>query len=328
MNYRTLVPVVLAILMVSNISTAARAAAAAPPAAAEVKLTQGATSVKVEVGGKEFTTYHFAAGEDKDFHRPFAYPVYAADGKAITSDQIVTNRKEHPHHRSVWVAHGNVNGVDHWAHKGHKQRHVGFDKVEGDTIVERLEWEGKTPDAAPLLSEVRTMRFFALEDGTRGIDFTVALTAGKEGVTLGDTKEAGIVAVRVHPQMASDKKGPKGTLTLSTGATGEKQVWGKAAAWCDLSGTVDGNAYGVAIFDHPENPRHPTRWHSREYGLHAANVFGLHDYDPKNTPRGAGDMKLDAGKTVTFKYRVLFHTGDAASAKLDERYKAWASGGR
>jgi hypothetical protein len=316
MNYRALIPAVLMLMTLSTIANAARAA--------DVKLTQGPTSVKVEVGGKEFTTYHFAAGEDKDFHRPFAYPVYAADGQVVTSDQIVTNRKEHPHHRSVWVAHGDVNGVDHWAHKGFKQRHVGFDKVEGDTIVERLEWEGKTPDAPPLLNEVRTLRFVALEDGTRGIDLTVALTAGKEAVTFGDTKEAGIASVRVHPQMGTDK-GPKAKLTNSKGASSEKAIWGKPAEWCDASGTIDGKPYGVAIFDHPENPRHPTTWHTREYGLHAANVFGLHDFDPtKKTPKGAGDLKLEAGKTVTFRYRILFHQGDAASAKLDQRYKDWA----
>jgi hypothetical protein len=55
-------------------------------------------------------------------------------------------------------------------------------------------------------------------------------------------------------------------------------------------------------------------------------MFGLHDYDPKNTPKGAGDFKIEAGKTVTFKYRVLFHEGDAASAKLDQRYKDWTTG--
>jgi hypothetical protein len=317
MNYRTMIPVVSMLVMLALSTVAARAA--------DVKLTQDATSVKVTVDGKEFTTYHFLAGDDKNFHRPFAYPVYAADGALITSDQIVTNPKEHPHHRSVWVAHGDVNGVDHWAHKGHKQRHLGFDKAEGDTLVERLEWEGETADAAPLLNETRTLRFFALDDGTRGIDLTVALTPVKGAVTFGDTKESGIAAVRVNPQIGTDK-GAKGKLTNSTGATGEKAIWGKPAAWCDESGTIDGKPYGVAIFDSPENPRHPTRWHTREYGLHAANIFGLHDYDPKNTPKGAGDLKLEVGKTLTFKYRILFHQGDAASAKLDQRYREWTQG--
>ncbi|HEY7120319.1 MAG TPA: PmoA family protein [Tepidisphaeraceae bacterium] len=321
MNYRTIVPTLVLMMSMALYTTAMRAAT--------VKLTQGADSIKVEIDGKEFTTYHFLAGNDKNFLRPFAYPVYAADGQAVTSDQEVTNPKEHPHHRSFWVAQGSVNGVDHWANKGHHQRHIGFDKVEGDTIVERLEWEGATPDAPTLLKETRTLRFFALDDGTRGIDLTVVFTPTKDAVTFGDTKEAGIVAVRMSPEIGNSEKGAKhrdGVLTNSAGAHGEKAIWGKPADWCDESGMIGGKPYGVAIFDHPDNPRHPSRWHTREYGLHAANIFGLHDYDPKNTPKGAGDLTLEPGKTLTFKYRVLFHQGDAASAKLDERYKEWTAG--
>jgi len=322
MNYRMLMPVVL--FVIASLGTTVHAAT--------VKLTQGATDVKVEIDGKEFTTYHFLAGDDKNFHRPFAYPVYAADGQAVTSDQEVTNPKEHPHHRSFWVAQGSVNGIDHWGHTGHKQRHMKFDKVEGDTIVEELEWEGKTADAPTILKETRTLRFFALDDGTRGIDLTVVFTPTKDEVVLGDTKEAGIVAVRLHQEIGNSEKGDKrrnGVLTNSKGATGEKAIWGKSADWCDESGMIGGKPYGVAIFDDPSNPRHPTMWHTREYGLHAANIFGLHDFDStKNTPKGAGDLKLEPGKTLTFKYRVLFHEGDAALAKLDQRYKDWTAAGK
>jgi hypothetical protein len=317
MKYRTMLPVV--VLAMGLFGSAV--------GAATVKLTQGADSIKVEIDGKEFTTYHFLPGDDKNFHRPFAYPVLAADGTPVTSDQCVTNPKEHPHQRSFWVAHGDVNGIDHWAHKGHKQRHIKFDKVEGDTIVEELEWEGKTAQDPTILKETRTLRFFALEDGTRGIDLTVVFTPTRDEVTFGDTKEAGICAVRVSPEIGNNEKGAKhrdGKLTNSTGATGEKAVWGKPANWCDESGMIGGKPYGVAIFDHPDNPRHPTTWHTREYGLHAANIFALHSFDPKHTPKDAGALKLEPGKTLTFKYRVLFHEGDAASAKLDERYKEWA----
>jgi len=35
-----------------------------------------------------------------------------------------------------------------------------------------------------------------------------------------------------------------------------------------------GKTVGIAVFDHPSNPRHPTTWHVRDYGLFAANPLG------------------------------------------------------
>ena len=35
---------------------------------------------------------------------------------------------------------------------------------------------------------------------------------------------------------------------------------------------------GIAILNHPASFRYPTYWHVRDYGLFAANPFGLHDF--------------------------------------------------
>jgi Family of unknown function (DUF6807) len=114
------------------------------------------------------------------------------------------------------------------------------------------------------------------------------------------------------------------TLTNAAGKTGEDQCWGKPAEWCDISGTVAGKPYGVAVLDHPSNPRHPSTWHVRKYGLLAANIFGLHDFD-KKAAKGAGDFPIEPGKTVTFRYRVVIHNGDAKSANLDQKFKDYTA---
>jgi hypothetical protein len=292
-------------------------------APSDVKLTdKGNGTVSVEIGGKPFTVYHFGDDEGRPFVRPYFYPVSAADGTEVTDDQVLT-KGDHPHHRSLWVAHGDVNGADHWSFQQNpspKQRHLSFPRVEGDTIIEKLEWESKG-GGAPVLTETRTMRFFTFDDGTRGIDLTVALTApaGGKRVTLADTKEAGICAVRLKKAIADTA-----TLTNAAGKTGEDQCWGKPAEWCDISGTVAGKPYGVAVLDHPSNPRHPSTWHVRKYGLLAANIFGLHDFD-KKAAKGAGDFPIEPGKTVTFRYRVVIHNGDAKSANLDQKFKDYTA---
>lgn len=294
-------------------------APAAEPAGGQVAMKQTEAAVEVTIGGKPFTTYRFAAASDDDkFVRPYLYPVLAADGTELTSDQVRSGG-DHPHHRSLYIAHGDVNGADHWSlmlgDKQPRQRHLGFDRVEGDTIIQRLAWEGT--DGKPVLNETRTLRFFELEDGARGVDLTVALApAGDAAVTLGDTKEAGLCAVRVATPISDTA-----TITTAAGLSGEA-AWGKAAAWCDTSGTVDGKPFGVAILDHPANPGHPTRWHVRPYGLMTANPFGLSDFD--KAPKGTGAMKLEPGTTTPFRYRVLFHTGDAKAAKVAEKFEAFA----
>jgi len=72
------------------------------------------------------------------------------------------------------------------------------------------------------------------------------------------------------------------------------------------------------MMDQPGNPRHPTPWHVREYGLMTANCFGYHDFtgDPENRR----DLVIDDGDSVTWNYRVLIHHGTAAEAQVSEHY--------
>ena len=133
------------------------------------------------------------------------------------------------------------------------------------------------------------------------------------------------MAIRLNESMKLIKAGKKpgdGHLLNSAGAK-DGDCWGKSAEWCDYWGPVDGKTLGVAIFDHPKNPVHPTWWHARDYGLFAANPFGVHDFEKK--PAHAGDLKIPAGGSVTFRYRFLIHEGDAAAARIAERYAEFST---
>ena len=114
---------------------------------------------------------------------------------------------------------------------------------------------------------------------------------------------------------------PGGHIVNSEGVR-DNATWGKRAAWCDYFGPVDGKTVGVAIFDHPQNPRHPTWWHVRDYGLFAANPFGQHDFE-KLSDKNAGNLVVPAGKSITFRYRFYFHEGDEQQAKVAERYQEY-----
>ena len=79
----------------------------------------------------------------------------------------------------------------------------------------------------------------------------------------------------------------------------------------------------MAIFDSPQNPRHPTYWHARDYGLFALNPFGQSAFDPD---RKESNWKLPAGQKLTFHWRVVIHPGDAETGHVADLYREYAAG--
>jgi hypothetical protein len=308
-------------------------------AAEGVKITEQADKLRIEINGELFTEYCFQGAPHVYF-----YPLLGPNGASMTRNwpmkEAEGEEKDHPHHRSLWYSHGLVNGVDFWSEsaKAGKIVHDKFLEVksgaESGVIRSANQWIA--PDGSVTMTDERTFRVHARPNTERLFDFEVTLKAGDKDIVLGDTKE-GTMAVRVNesmrvvlPREGGEKKGRigKGRIALSTGVAnsdkGDDQAWGKRAAWCDYSGPVKGKTVGIAIFDHPSNPRHPTWWHVREYGLFAANPFGMHDFERK--PRGAGDLTIPAGKSVTFKYRFFLHEGEETYANVAERYKEYSAG--
>lgn len=287
--------------------------------------------VRIEVDGKLFTECRYTGAEHVYF-----WPLMGPGGVKMTRSWPMENvggeEHDHPHHRSLWFAHGLVNGVDYWteeaSHKGAPPQPLG--RITHDRIVEArggvasglLTTSQKwiAPDGTIPLRITQTLRVYQRPETERLFDFEITLTAGDKEVVFGDTKE-GSVAIRIAESMRL--KGPKepGTIENSEGLLGEA-VWGKRAKWVDMSGLVEGKGRGIAFMDHPSNPRYPTRWHARDYGLFAANPFCEHEMD-ETQPKGAGAFTLAAGKSVTFRYRILIHEGDAASAKVADRYLAY-----
>jgi len=295
-------------------------------ATAQVKLTRAGDRVDVTVEGRPFTSFHFSADKPK----VFLHPLVSFSGKTVTRGfPIVTDvpgeSKDHPHHRGIFFAQDDVNGAHLWNEPaGHGRivlKELGEIKSGKDSgsLTATMLW--KTADGKDLLEERRVMTF-----RKDAIDFVLTLKpAGTETIKLGDTKE-GFFAVRLTKPL--EEKSAKcalctGVMVNSEGATGEKSIWGKRATWVDYSGTVDGENIGIAMFDHPSNPRHPSHWHARAYGLFAVNPFGERDF--YNDKTRDGSMSLEPGKSVTFHYRIWLHTGNAQESGVAEQYKKWAS---
>ena len=333
MKLRVLPALVLASLLASSYALHAAAAAA-------VKLTRADDRVRVEIDGQLFTEYIF-----KGAQKPYLYPVIAADGTPMTRNypmksDVAGEVKDHPHHRSLWFTHGEVNGFNFWAESaGAKQGRIVNTGVEqsvqnGVGVIRALnEWVG--PDGVVQLTDDTTIRLRGAAEG-RYLDYEVTLKApaGKP-VVFGDTKE-GSMAIRLPlwmtpPHSYSDGANKRvkheglGIIINDAGVT-NTPTWGKKSAWVDYYAPKGGKVYGVAMFDHPGNPRHPTWWHVRDYALFAANPFGKHDFENLKGEPKAGDMTIPAGGSVTFRWRFFFHQGDEKTAKIAERFKDYAAG--
>ena len=156
-----------------------------------------------------------------------------------------------------------------------------------------------------------------------------ALSAAAQSVKLGDTKE-GTFAVRMATELEEQHMRARGVprtgkIANADGAETEAKAWGKRSRWVDYSGSIGGTPMGVAIFDHPANPKHPTYWHVRGYGLFAANPFGEHDFHAD--PSRDGSITLAKGEILRFRYRIVIHPGRTADADLNRAFQAWAAAG-
>jgi hypothetical protein len=126
-----------------------------------------------------------------------------------------------------------------------------------------------------------------------------------------------------EPPLKGTATGPARTGKLMNAQGGEREanVWGKRSEWVDYSGELDGERVGVVMMDHPDNPRHPTYWHSRGYGLHSINPFGVSDF--LNDKSQNGSLTIEPGQHVRFRYRVIIHPGRGRE-RLAELYQDYA----
>ena len=289
-----------------------------------VKIEPSDDRLSVLIGGEPFTAYIF-----RGHSRPLLFPIIGPHRLNMTRSfpvkmDVPGEAHDHPHQKPMFFAYGSVNGVNFFGESPDcgKTVHDKLVKVESGSERGLIQTENNwvAPDGKIVCTDTRTIGFQAVPGGLT-IDWEVALHASHGDVTFRDDKH-GIMAIRMHPNLQLDNAPEQGVTTAngqavnSEGVSG-KDVFGKRARWIDYWGTIDGHMVGIAIFDHPGNPRHPTWWMGTDV---AADPFG-----DGGEPPGTGDMTIRKGTTVTFRYRFLFHEGDPKQAQIAEQYRQFAA---
>lgn len=319
----------------------------ASPSKIELKEEKEKERVGVYVNGKLITAYFFP----KNMEKPVLYPINTLSGKTITRgfplEQRAGERVDHPHHVGSWLNFGDVNGLDFWnnsynipaekkAHYG-TIRHTGIVKavnLNDKVAVLSVTADWLAPDQTCLLKEETTF-MFTIEKSMLVIDRKTILTAQQKEVTFTDNKE-GMFAIRLtraleHPSEKAeiftdasgkstgvpvlDNTGVSGKYLSSEGIEGEK-VWGTRGRWMRLTGKLEGADVSLVILDHKKNMYYPTYWHSRGYGLFAANPLGKQVFDSKQE-KLVTSLKPNAKMEFTF--RILL-AEKILSPKAIEKY--------
>lgn len=292
--------------------SAAFVTAASPAAQADdqpVKLkTLDDGRIEVHLGDEHFTT--FIPNTEGKAPKPYFYPVNGPGG-ALLSRPIGRKGDDHPHHKGIWVAVDEVNGVKFWAERGK----ITTEKVQSTTaggngvITVTNHW--RNPAGGTEVVEETKITIHP----NRLLDYEITFKAEKKPVEFHDTKE-GLFGFRMVNSM---RERDGGQVVDSQDRKGSKESWGKTAEWIDYTGEVDGKTFGVAIFDHPKNFR-KSRYHVRNYGLFSINPFGEKSY-ARNTVE---PTRLAPGKSLTLRYAMYFHAGETKEAKVQDVYKEWA----
>ncbi|MCL1792997.1 MAG: PmoA family protein [Oscillospiraceae bacterium] len=263
-------------------------------------------SVDIILKGAVYTSYYFGA----DIPKPYLGPFCGKKGEPITRHGY--SGSEHPHHRSIWFSHGDINKTDTWNEPEGIHGYIENKEISG--IINGAAYTQFTAknlwthhDKSPIADDSTTIAVYNTPENRRIIDASLTLSANYGDITLGSTKEAGPIAVR----MADNYIVPNGgRIENSFGGINESEIWMKRAHWNDYCGRGEfGDVYGVAILDNPQNPGYPSYFHTRDYGLMAANNFHL-----------GGEEKIAAGESVTYKYRIAIHGGDAKKAKIAQLF--------
>lgn len=274
--------------------------------------------VSLSINGVEKTCWHYGG----EYPRPFFYPFNGPSGVSLTR-MGHPGAQNHDHHRSVWLAHHKVDGLNFWADGTGtqvRQKHW-YSYVDGDDeaiMAVALGWFDESGAEVMEQNVVAALRPLPENEHALEFQITTRPASGRESVKLEQTN-FGFLAVRVSKSLSNYFGG--GQLSNSEGKVGEKEIFGTQARWMDYSGpvivgsgpqrkTVD---EGITYHDHPENVGYPNHWHVRSDGWMGASP-GMHR-----------EYVITSEKPMVLRYLLHAHSGRYDSASSEQIHDAFSN---
>lgn len=266
------------------------------------------SKIDVLINNNLFTSYIFS----QDEKYPFFFPVNGPSNASVTS----MRNANYPHHSSLFFGCDKVNGGNYWQEGLEKGQIISVraDVLESgnEKVVIENECIWRRPNAVSPIKDIRKITITAPSKEVYQIDFDVTLETLLD-VVIEKTNHS-LFSGRMDADLAVTNGG---TMINSNGEKGEKETFGKKAAWIDFYGKRGEKQEGMAILQHPSNEWYPAPWFTRDYGFFSPT--------PMYWPANDKDITLKKGQTIILKYRVLVHSGDTSTAKIAEQFEKYKS---
>jgi hypothetical protein len=270
----------------------------------------------ISIGGKPFASYVY---EDEKITRPYFAHIKSSCGIQVTRNYPPQEGDPKDHstfHPGLWLSFGDINGNDYWRLKARVEHEMFVEQPKGGpgrgTFTVRnyyMSSDGKDR----VLAELAKFTILVRPSGTLLL-INSTFSSDANDIIFGDQEEMGL-GVRVNTKFSVQYG--KGHITNAEGLKDGEGTWGKVSNWVDYSGPVDGKYAGVAIMPDPNNFR-PSWFHTRDYGLMAANAFGR-----EAMTKGEKSAELvKKGQKFQLGYGVLIYCKpDAGKVNIENAYQ-------
>ena len=306
-------------VVVTFVSVSVAKSYAADPATIRLEQKKGEW-VRLVEGEHLIWQFNYAGSLNKPFFHPLALP---GGGPVITWNEP----PDHRWHHALWFSWKLINGVNYWENDRQTGRPAGrtqwsdvvVEPLENQAVRIRMQLTYQPPGNPPVLQEQRVVRVGAPDaKNTYSLDWESTWVALADQVVLdrtplphepGGRAYGGYAGLSVRfAQGLADRQavGTDGDIDFAA-----SRYRGKHAA-IDYQGRLGDQTFGVAIFNHPENPRTPSPWYLIQGNpMSYANAAFL-CYEA---------FTLSKDEELTLRYRLLVHPERWNKAQLDEAQK-------
>jgi hypothetical protein len=312
--YTSLTGIVTAVFLVIGTS----AAAAQNPAFTDepVRIATDDTVVSIQAGDRVLLRYRY---RDVPF-KPYVQEFFTPLGVNILRDAP----HDHLHHHALMFAIA-VNRVDFWAETkaSGRQEHRGFVDVKTDKhndvswaeFTEHIDWIDPQKKEL-LLKERRTIQVpqaKQLDASLLTWQSTLEVPPGKESVSLTGSHYFGLGMRFLQSMDGVGQFLNAGTDSVEVVRGDERNF---RSTWCAYTAEADGKTVTAAMFDHPDNPRHPATWFTMAKSFaYLSATLNLHKEA----------LEMTADNPLTVRYGVALWDGRIEADRIDRLYRRWVS---